>query len=189
MKGFIKQTAAAVCLGASVVALIGCQHYREVVDPCWPERYSQSARESVRDMHNAQADKGHLLDHTLWAADFNGNELKPSGKAKLKYIANREPVAVVMKVYLQNAESEEDAAKRSATNAARKKAILAHLSSQNWDDRKTIYEVEVHNYAQPTHLSDWTNKALEGVEKNIKAGTPQTFVSPSSSSSSSSGSR
>ncbi len=182
MNGFIKHTAAALCLGAAVLTVAGCRHYREVVDPCWPERYNHVARDSVRDMHNAQADKGHLLDHTVWNGDFEGNELKPSGKAKLRYIANREPIPMVMKVYLQTADSDEPA-KRSATNAGRKKAILAYLDTQKSEQRPTLYEVEVHSYVQPTHFSDWTNKALEGVEKNIKAGTPQTFLQPTSSSS------
>lgn len=182
MNGFIKKTAAALFSGAALLTLIGCQHYRDVVDSCWPERYNDLARKSVKHMHNAQSDKGHLLDHTLWTGDFDGNDLKPSGKAKLKYIANREPVAVVMKVWLQNADDEAPA-KRANVNADRKMTITAFLDTQKSEGRTSLYEIEVHNYTQPTHPSDWTNKALKNLETNIEGGKAQKFESGPSSSS------
>src|SRR5438309_1358746 len=99
MKGFIKKTAAALGLMAGLFTFLGCQHYREVVDPCWPERYNSMAAGSVREVHNAQAYKGHTLNQTIWNDDFDGDKLKPSGMTRLKYIAHREPVALIMKVF------------------------------------------------------------------------------------------
>ena len=65
MKGFIKQTVAG-CLSASLVSLVGCSCYRDLVDPCWPQRYNMQASASINEMHGAQADKGHILDQTVW---------------------------------------------------------------------------------------------------------------------------
>ncbi|HMF16493.1 MAG TPA: hypothetical protein VKE98_04765, partial [Gemmataceae bacterium] len=71
MKGFITKNTLRLCLsGACLVSLIGCYHYRELVDPCWPERYNSVARHGVRDMFYAQADKGHLLEQTVWNWHF-----------------------------------------------------------------------------------------------------------------------
>ena len=55
MKGFIRQTAVGCCFGAVLFTLAGCYTYRNLVDPCWPERYSSMARHSVRDISNAHA--------------------------------------------------------------------------------------------------------------------------------------
>ena len=38
MKGFIPRTALGLSLG--LMSLAGCAYYREVVDPCWPQRYN-----------------------------------------------------------------------------------------------------------------------------------------------------
>lgn len=177
MNGFIKQSAAVLCFSAGLFALIGCTHYRNVVDPCWPERYNYEARGSVRQMHNAQADKGHILNQTVWADDFEGDKLRESGKSKLNYIAHREPAAMVMRLYLQNAPIE-DPAKRESVNGLRKKAMLAYLDTQKSPNRPTHYEVEVHDYVQPRYLADWSIKSLQNIEKKIQTGQPQIFIAP-----------
>jgi hypothetical protein len=177
MNGFIKRSAAVLCLGAGLFTLIGCHAYNNIVDPCWPERYNFEARGSVRDMHNAQAYKGHILNQTVWSDDFEGDKLKQSAKAKLQYISHREPTAAVMKVFLQSADIE-DPAKREGMNAQRRKVMLAYLETQRAPGQNTLYEVDVHHYVQPTYLSDWTIKSLQNVEKNLQTGQPQIFVSP-----------
>ncbi|MBI2803914.1 MAG: hypothetical protein HYX68_02910 [Planctomycetes bacterium] len=194
MNGFIKQTTAVICFGAGVLALIGCTHYREHVDPCWPERYNKAAQYSVKDMHNAQAFKGHILNQTVWEDDFDGNKLKKSGMAKLHYIANREPTPAVMKLWLQNSDlSQIDPKKREKlegdpaeykkeqdrVNAARLKAIMVYLETQRAGTQRTLYEIDIHNYEQPTYRADWTDKALQNLEKNIQAGRQQIFITPS----------
>ena len=113
--------------------------------------------------------------------------LRPSGIAKLKYIAHREPVALVMKVYLQDAD-DLDPAKRDSVNASRTKAILAYLQTQRSDRQPTHYEVEVHHYAQPTYPAHWTDKALKNVEMNIESGRAQPFIAPAVGGGSSGGS-
>jgi hypothetical protein len=187
MKGFIKQTAATLCFSASLLTVLGCYHYRDIVDPCWPERYNSIAAHSVREIHNAQSDKGHLLDQTIWSDDFDGAKLKPSAIARLERIAHLEPVPLLLKVYLQDAKLPYDAKKapeeqidaREILNQARARAIQAYLATQRSELRPTAYEVLVHDYVQPTYRSAWTQRALENFEKNLKSGTPQPFTVPS----------
>ena len=188
MKGFIKQTAATLWFSAALFTLLGCYHYRDVVDPCYPERYNSMARHSVREMHNAQADKGHLLDHTIWSNDFDGKKLKPSGIERLRYVSHREPAPLLMKVYLQTVTipfdpkrpAEDQIKERDTLNEARIESIKAFLATQTSEDRNTTYEIKVHEYAQPTYPAEWSVEALEVSRKNIRDAKLQTFIIPAS---------
>jgi hypothetical protein len=94
MKGIIRKAALGVCLGASFSALAGCvPEYRQLVDPCWPERYNYMARHAVRDTFNAQAANGHVLDQTVWNQHFDPGttKLTKQGEDHLKYLARRMP--------------------------------------------------------------------------------------------------
>lgn len=112
MNGFIKKTVAGLAVSAGLSTLGGCVLYRQCVDPCYPERYNYQARMSVRDTFNAQANRGHMLDQTIWSHHFekdsrNGEDLvtkdvktkeervvlTSGAKEHLKYIAFRQPVA------------------------------------------------------------------------------------------------
>ena len=185
MKGFIKQTATGICFSAGLFTIMGCYHYREIVDPCWPERYNAIAAHSVRDMQIAQADKGHILNQTLWNEDFDGDKIKPSGIARLKWIAGREPTPVLMKVYLQNADVPLDAdtakyiREQERANDGRRKAMQAFLSTQTAARNGTVYQIDVHDYVQPSYPANWTQNALDKVELNTKTGILQNFASPS----------
>src|SRR6516164_5354549 len=94
MKGFIKHAAALSCFGAGLFALLGCGHYRELVDPCWPERYNSMASNSVREMSIAQSDMGHKLDQTIWNYHFDmgTDNLNAEGRERLLYLSRRQPV-------------------------------------------------------------------------------------------------
>lgn len=100
MDGFWKKTLASLALGTGLFSVTGCVYYRQIVDPCWPERYNSVARHSVRDTFNAQAFNGHVLDQTVWTYMFEADpktgepteRLHPSGKAHLDYLARRRPV-------------------------------------------------------------------------------------------------
>src|SRR2546423_1968474 len=96
MNGFIPRTVLA--LSTSLLLLAGCATYREVVDPCWPERYSSMARQSVNEATNAQAFNGHVLDQTVWNYHFEvdaRNEpsarLNAAGIEHLNYLSRRRP--------------------------------------------------------------------------------------------------
>src|SRR5215212_2230592 len=110
MKGFIRLAAAGFCFSGIIFAS-GCAKYRECVDPCWPERYNSMARQSVRDMHNAQADKGHILDQTVWNWMFEvdpetgapTDRLGAAGIEHLKYLSRRQPVPD-FNIFIQHAQ-------------------------------------------------------------------------------------
>lgn len=99
MNGFIKTTAAGLLGAAGLVSVSGCYSYREVVDPCWPERYNAVARHTIRDTMNAQAGNGHLLDQAVWNWQFDmdpvtkapTDRLNPAGIKRLEYLARRRP--------------------------------------------------------------------------------------------------
>jgi uncharacterized membrane protein YgcG len=106
MNGFIK-TVTALCLGSTVA---GCYCYRDLVDPCWPERYNHQARTTVIETLNAQAYNGHILDQTIWNWHFvrgpRGEAtavLHPAGIEHLKYLVRRQPCPDP-KVFLQTAQ-------------------------------------------------------------------------------------
>lgn len=125
MNGFIRHATLCTCLGASLVALFGCvPAYRELADPCWPERYNYLARNSVRDTFNAQAANGHALDQTIWPEYFDGrNKLTDRGEERLRYLALRRPVPDP-RVFLQRSGD-------NATDAARKEAVEAGFRRLN----------------------------------------------------------
>jgi len=120
MNGFIKKTAAGLLVSAGLSSLGGCVLYRQIVDPCYPERYNYQARSSVREVANAQANAGHTLDQTVWEYFFDKDPrtgedlvtkdaktkdafvtLTPGGKEHLRYIALRPPVPDPV-IYLQH---------------------------------------------------------------------------------------
>ena len=120
MNGFIKTTVAGLCLGTGITALVGCHQYRQLVDPCWPERYNAEARMSVRNTFGAQAHNGHVLDQTMWNYHFEvdpktgvpTDRLNAAGTQHLQYLARRQPVPDP-KLYLQTAQEIPDSAKLS----------------------------------------------------------------------------
>jgi hypothetical protein len=194
MKGFIAKVVAGSCLGASLTALIGCTHYRDIVDPCWPVRYDSMARQSVRDMSNAQADKGHVLDQTVWNWEFEVDpktgapteRLTGAGIETLKYIARRLPCPDYQ-IYLQNAQDipyvtgiapDRLVAQRSQLNERRMQAIHAFLATQVTSHGSGAYQIAIHDFAPPSLPARYTEQAEQNLEKNIKSGTPQIFTAP-----------
>jgi hypothetical protein len=114
--------------------------YRQLVDPCWPERYNYEARMATREVFNAQAQRGHVLDQTIWSHHFEKDQrsgddlvtkdpkskeqtvaLTPGAKEHLKYLAFRKPVADPH-IYLQRDLSSE-------VNFRRKVAIENYLAT------------------------------------------------------------
>lgn len=111
MNGFIKTTVAGLCLGSGLTVMVGCYQYRQLVDPCWPERYNAEARMSVRNTFAAQVHNGHMLDQTVWNYHFEidpktglpTDRLNPAGMEHLKYLARKLPVPDT-RLYLQTAQ-------------------------------------------------------------------------------------
>ena len=138
MNGIIRHASLCTCFGASLVALLGCvPAYRELVDPCWPERYNYQARNSVRGAFDAQAANGHALDQTIWAEYFDArNRLTDRGEERLKYLALRRP-APDPKVYLQKSSD-------NTVDGARKEAVEAYFRKLNeMGVTMVVFDVEV----------------------------------------------
>lgn len=128
MKGLIRKTGLGMCLGAAVTFVAGCvPEYRELVDPCWPERYNHQARQSIRDAFNAQAANGHTLDQTVWNEHFEPGTavLTYSAKEHLKYLARRQPAPDPV-VFLQWSWDGKD--KAEALNNDRRAAVADYLA-------------------------------------------------------------
>ena len=194
MNGFITKNTLRLCFSAaSLVSLIGCYHYRELVDPCWPERYNAIARQSVRDMHNIQADKGHLLDQTIWNWQFEpekngaaGDKLNGAGMEVLRRISRTLP-APDMHLFVQNAQDipyvdgvppDKIINQREHLNRRRIDSILRFLATQPSAGGSASYQVAVHDFAPPGLPGYQTVIAVERNDLNIKGGIPQPFVSP-----------
>jgi hypothetical protein len=142
MNGFITKTVGGLALGAGLSFLAGCMGYRTIVDPCWPQRYNQMARDSIRDATNAQANNGHILDQTIWdyffVRDRDGRPtevLNDAGLDHLHYLARRRPCPD-LHVFLQTADvpyvpgaADKVVAARVELNQKRIAAIQAYMAT------------------------------------------------------------
>jgi hypothetical protein len=102
MKGFLRR--AALVLGGGAAAAGGCC-YRDIVDPCWPQRYNAMARAEVNAAMAPQVQNGHVLDQTVWNYQFEvgTDKLTAGGLEHLAYLARRRPQPDCV-VYLQTAQ-------------------------------------------------------------------------------------
>ena len=106
MKGFITRAWRGLGLSAGMLAFAGCfPCYQNVVDTCWPERYNAMARTEVNGAFGTQVQNGHVLDQTIWNADFQPGKanLTLGGIDHLIYLARRRP-APDTTVYVQTAQ-------------------------------------------------------------------------------------
>jgi hypothetical protein len=94
MKGFIAKTVSAICFaGGGLAAGSGCYGYRDLVDPCYPQRYQFAARQETKAALAPQVQNGHVLDQTVWNYYFEPGtaNLTPGGMDHLTYLAQRRP--------------------------------------------------------------------------------------------------
>jgi hypothetical protein len=165
MNGFIKATVAGLCLGTGFTTMVGCSQYRQLVDPCWPERYNAEARASVRETFGAQAHNGHVMDQTMWNYYFEvdpqtgapTDKLNAGGIEHLKHLARRQP-APDPTVYLQTAQKVPDGATlppdkfaqaRSELDGKRIAAIQKYLAGMMTGRSQAVaFEVAVHDPAE-----------------------------------------
>ncbi len=196
MKGFIKQFATGCGFGAILFTLAGCYHYRNLVDSCWPERHNAQARQSIRDMSNAQANQGHELGQTIFNWHFEQTDkgapsarLNAAGIEVLKSISRRKPYPDTQ-LYLQNAQdifytqganADEVIRKRDQMNSDRKKAIADFLRTQTAVLGGSGYQIAVRDVATPginarpitgTKANPTVNGAVPGLEQNFKGVLP-----------------
>src|SRR5579864_9099990 len=105
MKGFILKTLAVVSAGGGLAVSVGCNGYRDIVDPCYPQRYEFASRTEVATALAPQVFNGHVLDQTIWNYQFEPgtDKLTPGGMEHLAYLARRRPYPDAM-IYLQTAQ-------------------------------------------------------------------------------------
>jgi hypothetical protein len=156
MKGFITRTTLrSVFLLGGLIGMVGCAHYNDVVDPCYPERYEAMARKQVNDAFGAQVTNGHVLDQTVWESHFKEgtSELSLLGREHLDYIIRRRPCADTT-VYVQTAgDIPFDPANpgkfieaRNKLNFERKEVVEKYLAAAS-NGRNLTFEVKLHDPA------------------------------------------
>ena len=193
MNGFIRKTVAGCCFSAGLVSfLAGCDHYRDLVDPCRQDRWNSLAKHSAQDMFNAQADKGHILEQTVWNWHFEADpktggpsdRLNGAGIAVLQRISRTLP-APDFQLFLQNAQDipytegvvpEKLVKARNDLNEKRAAAIQRFMATQVAVHGGGSYQVAVHDFAPTSLPSTWTTTAEQNIEKNVKSGLPQNFT-------------
>jgi hypothetical protein len=165
MNGFIKATVAGLCLGTGLTAVVGCSQYRQLVDPCWPDRYNAEARLSVRETFGAEVHNGHVLDQTVWNYHFEvdpktgapTDKLNAAGREHLKYLTRRPPVADP-NLFLQTAQDipgartlppDKLAQVRSDLDNKRIAAIQRYLASlMSGRGQMVAFDVTIHDQAE-----------------------------------------
>src|SRR3954453_10883192 len=93
MNGFSAKAMTALALATAAAASQGCYGYRDLVDPCYPQRYSFMARKEVKAALAPQVNNGHVLDQTMWNYHFEPgtDRLTAGGIEHLAYLARRRP--------------------------------------------------------------------------------------------------
>jgi len=177
MNGFIARTLTAACLAGGFGSLTGCYGYRDLVDPCYPWRYSWQAEQSVCEARSAQINNGHVLDQTIWNWHFERgtDKLTLAGMDKLATLARRRPHPDPV-IYLATAGSNPasgdladpaDAADRNKKNDARIAAIQKYLAAQT-DGRGLAFQVYVHDPAQPYLNAGPMGRSMSGLNSSFQ---------------------
>jgi hypothetical protein len=171
---------AAASMAVAAVSSVGCginraerpgleDRYHNVVDPCWPQRYSSVARDEVLAPFATQAENGSVIAHTVWNYHFeNGSDkLTPAGVEALDTMIRQRP-APDGNVYLQTARDiayEQDkadkfAADRGALDAKRIAAVQKYLSVQP-AAKSTTFNVAVVDPADPAFYARYPVNAIQ----------------------------
>lgn len=164
----VMRAAAIAVLAAGGAGSIGCTHtggsdgaaggggvYRSFVDPCWPERYTMTARSEVLAPFAQQVNNGHTLHQTIWNWYFEAgtDKLNTAGRAKLDSIAQTRP-SPDTRLYLQAARdlamtpenADKVAAERESLTQKRAAAIQKYMGQQPAiGGNATAYEIFVHD--------------------------------------------
>ncbi len=143
-------------LGLAMLSL-GCQggnRYRDLVDPCYPERYNAAARAEVVSYFAPQVQNGHVLDQTIWNYHFERGtaNLHPAGRDKLDQLVRTRPVPDPQ-IFLATArditaEPAKFAEERRQLDEARKQAIEEYVMAQT-AGRPMHFDVLVHDPSEP----------------------------------------
>lgn len=127
------------------------------VDPCWPQRYSYAARQSVLAPFAAQVNNGAIIDQTIWNYHFENESdtLTPGGLQKLDSLVTRRPAPDTL-LYLQTSlDIQYDPTNPDAfvetqqeLNAKRAEAVQRYLSART-ASRPMNFEIQVIDPSDP----------------------------------------
>jgi hypothetical protein len=155
MKGFMRKAATVLGGALALAGSQGCYEYRQLVDPCWPQRYNYEASKCVDANLTPQVQNGHVLDQTIWNWMFEAgtDKLTAGGLEHLSYLARRRPhpdctvyVQTAQDVAYDAAAPDKMAADREELDNKRKVAIMKFLGAQT-AGRPSEFQVLVHDPA------------------------------------------
>jgi hypothetical protein len=180
MNGFITKTITTLSLAACVVAGPGCRRYKDLVDPCYPERYNFAARREVCAAIAPQVRNGHILDQTVWNHHFDrgSDRLNAGGMDHLIYLVHRRPCPDPV-VYLATAQDiaydpsapEKFVETRSILDAQRVEAIQKYLNAQT-AGRDIAWQVVVHDPAEVDIHAIPMNNSIQQMQANFQGILP-----------------
>ena len=167
MKGLMTKWATALGVTSSLAAVGGCECYKNLVDPCYPERYEYAARQEVVATFAPQVNNGHYLDQTVWNYQFEPgtDRLTPGGMEHLTYMVRRRPypdcaiyLATAHDVAYDPASPAKYADERGNLDRRRIQALQNYLGAES-AGRHLNFEIVVHDppeqglAAAPTAIS------------------------------------
>ncbi len=182
MNGF-QRLASLATVAVGGFGAIGCngvaeERYKNLVDPCWPERYSTTARAETLAPFQAMAQNGVYLDQTIWNYHFEqgGEKLTAAGLEKLDYLTRRRP-APDSRVFLQTARDmgyeatapEKYAENRRELDIKRANALQKYLAAQT-ASRPVAFEVQVIDAADPGFGAQYVGNALRNLPQQYQSG-------------------
>jgi hypothetical protein len=156
MKGFMGNYLIALSLTSGLAVVAGCDCYRNLVDPCYPDRYEFASRNEVMAAFGPQVNNGHFLDQTVWNYHFEpGTEkLTPGGMEHLTYLARRRPypdcaiyLATAHDLSYDPATPDKYPEQRANLDQKRTQAIQTYLAAET-KGRPVSFEVIVHDPAE-----------------------------------------
>jgi len=153
MKGLIGKNMAGLGMLGALALGGGCETYRNLVDPCYPQRYEFASRVETVGAFAPQVYNGHVLDQTVWNYQFEpgSDKLTLGGQDHLAYLARRRPMPDAC-VYVQTAHDVMfDAAApdrfvetRATLDSRRVQAVQVYLNALT-AGRHLAFEVSVHD--------------------------------------------
>jgi hypothetical protein len=177
MKGFITKTVTAVSLSGAALGMVNGCYYRDIVDPCYPQRYEYAARMEVNQALAPQVRNGHILEQTVWNYEFEPGtaRLTAGGMDHLAYLARRRP-APDTAIYLQVAQPpdvmfdpkapDKFAEARAKLDNERVQAIQSYLTAET-SGRNLTFTVVLHD---PGEVGIPTSTLLRSIVASQAAG-------------------
>jgi hypothetical protein len=177
MKGIVTKALAGAALAGGLTAG-GCETYQKCVDPCWPERYNNTARREVISAFAPQVQNGHILDQTIYNYQFETgtDRLTDSGRDQLDTLVRRRPVpdpriflATARDVGYEPANPDAYKTAQDNLNNLRSIAIQKYLGAQT-GGRPMQFEVVVHDPMPVGEAADPANRSIR-LNHNSTAGS------------------